>query len=105
MFNKLNTNNTMIKEFFNKIGNHIKTKYQEYRDDIIIGFIIATIVGILCKATVHTWFISLWITLLFQIIKSFIKNICKKSTSGLKIHQILIHVAIGIYVSLLFLIW
>lgn len=95
----------MFKSYLKKIIDYFKNQYNAYKEDIIIGFIIATIIGILFKATVNTWFISLWITLFFQIIKVIIERFYKKTKSSLKIHQILIHFIIGIYISLLFLIW
>ena len=51
----------MIKKIWNKITTFLSGYYSEHKDDIIIGFVIATVVGILFKATVATWFMSLWI--------------------------------------------
>ena len=55
----------MIKKIWNKITTFLSGYYSEHKDDIIIGFVIATVVGILFKATVATWFMSLWITLAY----------------------------------------
>ena len=48
----------MIKKIWNKITTFLSGYYSEHKDDIIIGFVIATVVGILFKATVATWFMS-----------------------------------------------
>ena len=45
----------MIKKIWNKITTFLSGYYSEHKDDIIIGFVIATVVGILFKATVATW--------------------------------------------------
>lgn len=44
----------MIKKIWNKITTFLSGYYSEHKDDIIIGFVIATVVGILFKATVAT---------------------------------------------------
>ena len=64
----------------------------------------ATVVGILFKATVATWFMSLWITLAYQIIICGIQA-ARKAIIGLKIHPIIINFVVGVFISLLFLVW
>lgn len=95
----------MIKKIWNKITTFLSGYYSEHKDDIIIGFVIATVVGILFKVTVATWFMSLWITLAYQIIICGIQAARKKTTIGLKIHPIIINFVIGVFISLLFLVW
>lgn len=95
----------MIKRIWNKITTYISGYYTEHKDDIIIGFIVATVIGILFKATCTTWFISLWITLAFQIVKCIIQGLIKKPVTGLKINPIIINFVIGVFISLLFLVW
>lgn len=95
----------MIKKIWNKITTFLSGYYSEHKDDIIIGFVIATVVGILFKATVATWFMSLWITLAYQIITCGIQAARKKTVTGLKIHPIIINFAVGVFISLLFLVW
>lgn len=95
----------MIKKIWNKITTFLSGYYSEYKDDIIIGFVIATVVGILFKATVATWFMSLWITLVYQIIICGIQAARKKTAIGLKIHPIIINFVVGVFISLLFLPW
>ena len=95
----------MIKKIWNKIITFLSGYYSEHKDDIIIGFVIATVVGILFKATVATWFMSLWITLAYQIIICGIQAARKKTITGLKIHPIIINFVVGVFISLLFLVW
>lgn len=95
----------MIKKALNTIMINLKNYYEEHKDDIVIGFIIATIVGILFKATVSTWFISLWITIAYQILTCLINGIRHNIITGLKLHSIIINFVIGIFISLLFLVW
>ena len=94
----------MIKKIWNKITTFLSGYYSEYKDDIIIGFVIVTVVGILFKATVATWFMSLWITLAYQIIICGIQAARKKAIIGLKIHPI-INFVVVVFISLLFLVW
>lgn len=95
----------MIKRIWNKIIAFLSSYYSEHKDDIIIGFVIATVVGILFKATVTTWFMSLWITLAYQIIACDIQTVRKKAITGLKIHPIIINFVVGVFISLLFFVW
>lgn len=95
----------MIKKIWNKITTFLSGYYSEHKDDIIIGFVIATVVGILFKATVATWFMSLWITLPYQIIICGIQAARKKAIIDLKIHPIIINFVVGVFISLLFLVW
>jgi len=101
----INTISIMIKKIWNKITTFLSGYYSEHKDDIIIGFVIATVVGILFKATVATWFMSLWITLAYQIITCGIQAARKKAITGLKIHPIIINFVVGVFISLLFLVW
>lgn len=94
----------MIKRIWNKITTFLSGYYSEHKDDIIIAFVIVTVVGILFKATVTTWFMSLWITLAYQIITCGIQAARKKTIIGLKIHSI-INFVVGVFISLLFLVW
>lgn len=94
----------MIKKIWNKITTFLSGYYSEYKDDIIIGFVIVTVVGILFKATVTTWFMSLWITLAYQIITYGIQAARKKTVTGLKIHPI-INFVVVVFISLLLLVW
>lgn len=94
----------MIKRIWNKITTFLSGYYLEHKDDIIIGFVIVTVVGILFKATVTTWFMSLWVTLTYQIITCGIQAARKKTVTGLKIHPI-INFVVGVFISLLFLVW
>lgn len=95
----------MIKNIWNKIVTFLHNYYVEHKDDIIIAFIIATIIGILFKATCMTWFISLWFTIAFQILKCIVQGLLKKKVSGLQINFIIINFVIGVFISLLFLAW
>jgi hypothetical protein len=101
----INTISIMIKKIWNKITTFLSGYYSEHKDDIIIGFVIATVVGILFKTTVATWFMSLWITLAYQIITCGIQAARKKTVTGLKIHPIIINFVVGVFISLLFLVW
>lgn len=94
----------MIKKIWNKITTFLSGYYSEHKDDIIIGFVIVTVVGILFKATVATWFMSLCIILAYQIITCGIQAARKKKVIGLKIHPI-INFVVGVFISLLFLVW
>lgn len=87
----------MIKRIWNKITTFLSGYYSEHKDDIIIGFVIATVVGIL--------FMSLWITLAYQIITCGIQAARKKTATGLKIHPIIINFVVVVFISLLFLVW
>lgn len=48
---------------------------------------------------------SLWITLAYQIITCGIQAVRKKAITGLKIHPIIINFVVGVFISLLFLVW
>lgn len=95
----------MIKKIWNQVITFLSDYYSKHKDDIIIGFIIATIVGILFKATVATWFMSLWITLAYQIITCGYQAVRSKEIEGLKIHPIIINFVVGVFISLLFMVW
>lgn len=83
----------------------VRAYYEEHKDDIVIAFILGSILGIFFKATVYTWFVSLWVTLAYQMILNIIQGLCKKKTTGMKLQPIIINVLIGSFLSLLFMVW